>query len=143
MTLRYLSNTFFCCLLLLVLCVFVGCSENKRLTGKVTFTDGKPAPQGMIYFTMGNFQARAEIQPDGTYAASSVKMNDGLPPGEYKVSLTGVTKTADGGKGGMSMPIALCDDKYQSPDTSGLVCTIPAPNGTFDIVLDPHPKNYP
>ena len=126
--------------LLLTLC---GCGENSRLKGKVTFQDGKPVPCGTVYFTSGSYQARGEIQPDGTYTVSSLGKNDGLPKGEYQVSLTGVVKFETRGNVPMPIPLNLCDEKYSSPETSGLACSVPAPGHRFDIVLDPHPRNYP
>lgn len=127
----------------LLLFTFFGCSENKQLKGKVTFTDGEPAPCGMVYFSTPSFQARGEIKQDGTYTVSSLGKNDGLPKGEYSVSLTGVVKFDKKGNVPMPIPLNLCDEKYSSPETSGLTCIIPAPGNKFDIVLEPHAKNYP
>ena len=120
---------------------FSGCGNNKQVTGKVTFSDGKPVLTGTVIFVSGNFQARGEIE-EGSYRLSSLSQNDGLPPGEYKVYVTGVLKPSDG-KSGMGSFVSLCDDKYGNESTSGLACKVPVPGNTYDIVLDPHPKNYP
>ena len=126
----------------LLLTVVVGCGDNHRLSGKVTFKDGQPAPCGMVLFTTPTFQAKGEIKSDGSFVVGSQSSTDGLPKGEYKVSVSGITKPVKG-MGGMASYIPLCDEKYQSETTSGLTCTVPAPGNRFDLVLDPHPKNYP
>jgi len=126
----------------LSLFVCLGCSNQHRLTGKVTFSDGQPVTKGMVIFSNGAFQARGEIQADGSYTASSTGKNDGLPKGEYKVTVSGVTKTVSGKNNPMPFPVTLCDDKYLDVNTTDLACTVPAPGKTFNIVLDPHPQNY-
>ena len=136
-------------LCLLICLVVVGCGKNKRLVGKVTFTDGTPAPSGMVVFRKDNFMARGEIQPNGSYKMSSEGNNDGLPPGEYKVYIQGMAAMPASAPTNprlttqMVLPVLLCDPKYTDPDTSGLTCTVPAPRNRFDIVLEPNPKNSP
>ena len=131
-------------LILLALNMLSGCNGNSRLSGKVTFSDGEPVKQGMVIFTTDTFQARGEIQKDGSYTVSSRGKNDGIPQGNYRVSLTGVVKIdTQNGRNPMPFPVTICDEKYLKPETSGLTCTIPAAGNRFDIVLDPHPKNYP
>ena len=131
--------TFLICLLICL--VVAGCGKNKKLTGKVTFTDGKPATTGMVIFRTDTFMANGEIKSDGTYKMSSERENDGIPPGDYQVYVSSIFKSSQGG--GAALPVSLCDPKFENPDTSGLTCKIPAPGNKFDIVLEPHPKNYP
>ena len=132
-------------LCLLICLVVIGCGKNKRLTGKVTFTDGTPAPNGTVFFRTDNFVSRGEIKPDGSYKMTSEGKNDGIPPGEYMVYVQGITAmpTTDRPKNPMQMilPVLLCDPKYGNPETSGLTCKIPAPGNKFDIVLEPNPRN--
>ncbi|MCL2623192.1 MAG: hypothetical protein FWD31_05930 [Planctomycetaceae bacterium] len=127
----------------LFMLAFYGCGENSRLKGKVTFSDGQPVTAGTVNFSTPTYQARGEIKPDGTYTVSSLGKNDGLPRGEYAVSLTGVMKFKTNANSAMPVPVILCDEKYSLPETSELKCTVPAPGNRFDIVLDPHPTNYP
>jgi len=132
----------FILLCLLVCLVVVGCGKNKKLTGKVTFTDGTPAKSGKVIFLQGdNFMATGEIKPDGSYKMSSERENDGIPPGDYKVYVSSIFKPPPAGV--MAMPVSLCDPKFENPDTSGLKCKVPAPGNKYDIVLEPHPKHYP
>jgi len=137
-----MTKKLFIGLLLLVGLSLAGCGDNCRLSGKVTFTDGNPVPTGMVLFTTPTFQAKGEIQPDGTYIVGSEKKYNGIPKGTYQVSVTGVTKQVPG-MGGMSAYVPICDEKYLYDATSGLTCTVPAPGNKYDIVLEPHPVNYP
>ena len=124
-------------LCLLVFLVAIGCSGNKRLSGKVTFSDdGSPVPNGMVIFSRDNFISRGEIQSDGTYKLSSERENDGIPPGEYKVYVSGISEMPPSIPGVMTIPIPLCDPKFEDPSTSGLTCTIPAPGSRFDFAVD-------
>lgn len=123
-------------LCLLICLIAAGCSGNKRLSGKVTFSDGEPAPKGVVIFEKENFISKGEIQPDGSYKLSSVAANDGIPPGEYKVYVTGVTEMPPAPPGVIAMPIYLCDSKFENPETSGLTCKIPAPGNRFDITIE-------
>ena len=125
-------------LLCLLFCLFAaGCSGNKRLTGKVTFDDGSPAPNGSVILEKDNHISRGEIHPDGTYRVSSEGENDGIPPGEYKVYVTGVSEMPPQMPGMMIPPTPLCEPKYTNPDTSGLTCKIPAPGNRFDFSIGP------
>ena len=123
-------------LCLLICLVVIGCGKNKRLTGKVTFDDGKPAPNGTVIFRTDTFMARGEIKADGSYIMSSEGNNDGLPPGDYKVYVQGIVEMPPGTPGQMILPVLLCDPKYSDSETSGLTCKVPAPGGKFDIVLE-------
>ena len=127
---------------LLICLVVAGCGKNKRLTGKVTFSDGTPVKNGMVIFRTDNFLSKGEIKPDGSYKMSSERENDGIPPGDYQVYVSSIFKPPPPGSG-LSMPVSLCHPKYENPDTSGLTCKVPAPGNKYDIVLEPHPKNYP
>ena len=132
----------FCLLLCLLTCLSVtGCGKNKRLTGTVTFSDGTPAKSGTVLFRQDNFIAKGEIQPDGSYKMSSEREKDGIPPGFYQVYVSNIFKPPPSGV--MAMPASLVDPKFENPDTSGLTCIIPAPGNKYDIVLEPHPVNYP
>ena len=133
-----MTKQLFIGLLLLAGLVSAGCNKNHRLTGKVTFTDGNPVTSGMVIFSTATFQAKGTIQSDGSYTAGSEKINDGIPKGTYQVHVTGVEKPT-----GPSSTVPLCEEKYFSAANSGLTCTVPAPGNKYDLVLEPHPRNYP
>ena len=129
------NNTFVLCLLIGL--VAAGCSGNKKLSGKVTFEDGEPAPNGTVIFLKDNFMSKGGIQPDGSYTLSSERENDGIPSGEYQVYVSGISEPPQVVPGEMpSMPGSLCDPKYENPDTSGLTCKIPAPRNRFDFTIE-------
>ena len=127
---------------ILICLVVAGCGKNKRLTGKVTFSDGTPVKSGMVIFRTDTFLSKGEIKPDGSYKMSSERENDGIPPGEYQVYVSGIFKPPQSG-GMPSMPVSLVAPKFENPDTSGLTCKVPAPGNKYDIVLEPHSTNYP
>ena len=131
------------CALLLGLAVIVlaGCdSDKKQLTGKVTFSDGKPVTSGKVLFSNATYIATGDIQKDGSYRMGSLTDRDGLPPGDYMVSVSGVTKTAPDNA---MVYLPLCEERFTNPQQSGLRCTIPVAGNRYDIELEPHPVNYP
>ena len=76
------------CLLALSL-LFVGCGSPMQKAGGKVLVDGKPVKDGAVTFypVSGGRPSSASISPDGTFILSYEKLNDGLPPGEYKVTI--------------------------------------------------------
>jgi hypothetical protein len=82
-----MKNFFFFVTLIFSLAV-TGCSNGFiAINGKVTFEDGSPLTKGGIAFSTETFMADGKIQPDGTFTLTSLKPGDGLPPGNYKVTI--------------------------------------------------------
>ena len=134
-------NKYHVILLCLVVILLNGCDgDKKQLSGKVTFSDGKPVTYGKVVFSNSTFLATGNIQKDGSYRMGSTGEKDGVPPGEYMVSVTGVSRADPNNS---MVYLSLCDEKYNNAQSSGLKCTIPAPGNKFDITLEPHPTNYP
>lgn len=78
--------------LLLVSCAFVYFgydrkSNNVQVTGKVSFEDGNPLPEGRIIFQDEQFEYFSDLNPDGTFCLWTVREGDGIPPGNYRVYL--------------------------------------------------------
>ena len=131
-------------LLSLALVILIaGCGERKmKLGGLVTFADDDaPVTSGFVIFTAigADFQSRGKIGADGTYTLSSTGNNDGIPPGEYAVSLVGVEKntqvdTPDGSYFTLSEPLIL--PKYTSPETSDLTFTVDGSTKRYDIQVE-------
>ncbi len=69
----------------------IGCDDGKvPLGGKVTYSDdGTPLETGTVGFTTDDYNARGPIQKDGSFVVSSEKPGDGLPPGTYRVHISG------------------------------------------------------
>lgn len=145
-----------------LLCLsFLGCSNKQRVSGSITFPDGSPVQSGTIYFVTDNYMGRATIDSDGTYDVSSLKRNDGLPPGTYKVYVVGAFKSEEPGssvedktgkaKGSsekdlsgnkvvtMKAPVPLVHPKFCSADSTPLTFTVPG-SKNFDFVVEPFPE---
>lgn len=76
----------------LSLFVAVGCeSEGSGTTpaGGSVFVDGKPVTAGTVVFypAAAGRSGSGMIQEDGTFTISYKKMGDGLPPGDYIVTI--------------------------------------------------------
>lgn len=116
-----------------------GCSNKCKVSGTVTFADGSPLTAGTVIFDNGTEQAKGSISETGTYQLSSVKMNDGIAPGEYGVYITGAfgfKNPVDMKPGTVPRPDNLIDNKFTSKSTSGLHCVV---KGTtvFDFEVTP------
>ncbi|MCL2743453.1 MAG: hypothetical protein FWE67_06360 [Planctomycetaceae bacterium] len=114
------------------LLLFTGCGDKLSLNGKVQFADGKPLTVGIVCFQGTGITARAPIQADGTFRVSTVKKDDGISPGSYKVFIAGAyigdssvkgDPKSDGGipEGNIT---PLIDEKLMNPDTSGIICEV-------------------
>jgi hypothetical protein len=66
-----------------------GCGPKLHQAGGIVKVDGKPIDQGTVGFypVEPGRPSMAEVQPDGTFELSYLKPGDGLPPGEYKVTI--------------------------------------------------------
>jgi hypothetical protein len=134
----FTARSLFACMLLTGLLLLCGCSQKVPLKGKVTFKDdGSPLTAGFVIFSTPVFQARGEIQKDGTSRVSSARENDGLPPGQYDVHIVNASLEKEGGNndspGGW---ILLVDEKYDSPQTSGLKLNVDSKTKNYDLTVD-------
>ncbi|MDR1959494.1 MAG: hypothetical protein LBQ54_10725 [Planctomycetaceae bacterium] len=127
----------------LVLCWCLGCGNKVGLKGKVTFSDnGELLPFGEVGFSTPTYFARATIQPDGSYVVSSEGTADGLPPGEYNVTITAFfeDKNPNPKRGPNGMPVDnsrhLIDPKYSSQATSGLKAAVDSSTRVLDFKVD-------
>ena len=134
-----------------------GCSKNPKcypVIGKVTF-DGTVIETGSVTFfpETGGRPAMAEIQPDGTYQLSSYKAGDGIPAGNYKVTIESVEYPPEETAPPKSMeeelamedaPIVKADRKppkwfvpeeYSSTASSPLRATVEKEPNTIDFTL--------
>jgi hypothetical protein len=119
-------------LVLVTLCC-IGCSKNVGVHGKVTFPDGKPLDLGMVCFQGESFVYRGMIGTDGTFQMTTQKQGDGVIPGTYQVFITGAAKgkplppnvkfDPDGAPPD-EPPIPMIAEKFTSPATSGVTCTV-------------------
>jgi len=125
--------SFFTAFVLFSLLLVIGCGQPK-ISGKVIYSDDQsPVTHGTVMFHGSHGVARGIIQSDGRYVIESIKKNDGLPKGEYKISI----KETQVNIGPEALPVYknLIDKKYESPDTSDLFLNV-TKSQTFDIQVD-------
>ncbi len=126
------------CLVVFVILLSAGCGE-KMVTVKGTVSvNGKPVTNGKIVFhpVNGERSGSGPIKSDGTYVISYLKVGDGLPPGEYKVSI--VSDKNEGAKALEEEP------KTDSPEEDGFM---PVQETSRGLKYDPTnvhiiPKEY-
>jgi len=134
--------------LLCLVVIFTGCSDNVKVKGKVTLTDGTPLALGEVIFERDTFSARGDIKSDGTYVMGTLKENDGVPKGEYVVYIRGATSVGESGQvrslggGGQSNMISIASmipiiaKEYTSASTSPLRCNVEK-SMVYDIEVPP------
>jgi len=132
-----MKNVIFLIIALLALTAF-GCGSGKvGLSGHVTYSDdGSPLETGTVGFATDTYFARGVLDKDGKYIVSSEHHKDGLPPGLYKVYVSGAEHQI--GLDGNGVPIMepLIDARHTSASTSGLTLEVTAQTKTFDIKVD-------
>ena len=120
------------CLLLTVL--IAGCSNKVKIHGTVVFDDDEsPLTVGTVLLQSNTYSAKGDIQADGSFQISSVKKNDGVPPGVYRVTVTGAIKWPESPANTSNLPpdqqtgispaqdaIPLIHSRYTSAQTSGI-----------------------
>jgi hypothetical protein len=129
----------FSMMLLLCLAGFNGCGNgNVKFGGKVTFEDGSPLTAGVVIFDNGVTMSSAPIRPDGTFTAGTSRENDGIPPGIYRVSISGAVELLDNPEGIFPAPSRpLIHSKLTNPETSGLTVTIDKTPQPYKIIVEP------
>ncbi|MDR1964956.1 MAG: carboxypeptidase-like regulatory domain-containing protein [Planctomycetaceae bacterium] len=107
-------------LLLCLIAIFSGCNSHGFVPtgGKVTFEDGSPLTKGKIAFSTATFMAEGTIQPDGTFTLTSLKPGDGLPPGNYQVTISASETDAN------EKTIYLIDHQFEDPSTTPLTAEV-------------------
>ncbi|GHT10767.1 hypothetical protein FACS1894170_03430 [Planctomycetales bacterium] len=127
------------------------------MSGRVTYSDtGEPVELGTVAFSSPTSQSRGDIKEDGKYVIGTFSNKDGLPRGEYSVTVFAVKSVVEDANGRISDNIApppvtergasdtmqrqhsvnLIDPKYQKAATSGLKVVVDGKTKTFDIQVD-------
>ena len=126
----------------------MGCNSSKlpttvQVQGKVTW-QGKPLPAGSVAFNpvvlsqdKPSRPAIGDLSAEGVYRLSSFRPNDGVIPGEYRVTIDSCSS-----RPGLEDPnkplISRIPRHYADPDKSGLRFAVP-PDArgplTYDIDL--------
>ena len=110
------------------LIVCLGCSGKQdedlpstiAVSGVVTY-QGKPLPDAKIMFypTEGMKPATGSADASGKFQLSTFGKNDGVLPGEHKVTVTAYESTTEG----LSMKSAI-PEKYTNPSSTPLVVNV-------------------
>ena len=121
----------------LSLLVLAGCGDKVALRGKAVFSDdGSPVPVGTVGFETDTYHARGDLKPDGTFVVGSLKTNDGLPPGSYRVYISGAQKSIGTDANGEEIYESLIDEKFTNSRTSGITIDIKTSTKNFEVVVD-------
>jgi hypothetical protein len=117
----------------------VGCNNHVFLSGCVTYSDdGTPLEAGTVVFETETFHARGEIGKNGEYTLATVRPEDGLPPGKYKVFVNGAFRV-DVKPDRTFTEVQLIASKYASTETSGLEVNVDRSTKRFDFKVDRAP----
>ena len=140
MSINYRTISFF----LSTLFIFsMGCSDNLSMSGKVVFSDDQsPLTVGVVCFESDKLLAKGVLKENGSYDVRSSESVRGLPPGDYKVYISGASRTeaASFNNAQLLKQIPLIDPKYSNAPTSGLSVTVKRGVKTFDFTVDRPPK---
>ena len=118
----------------------VGCPSGTKMkvSGNVTFSDdGSPLTAGTVVMESGTTRVMGVINDKGYYSLGELVDGDGVPFGEYRVTIAGAREQLPTGFPGKY----YIDSKYERPNTSGL--TFEAKKGgpkTFDFTVDRPPQ---
>ncbi|MDR1963233.1 MAG: carboxypeptidase-like regulatory domain-containing protein [Planctomycetaceae bacterium] len=110
----------------------MGCG-NRHVSGSgiVKYSSGEPVPSGVIFFSTSQFNYTGTIK-DGVFELGGLKEKDGLPPGTYNIHLIGSEPSE-----GTDRDIPLFADKYNNPETSGIVIEVKSgEKNRFEIVVE-------
>jgi hypothetical protein len=132
-------------LLLGVICLSIptGCSKSQfpktiAIQGHVTYR-GKPVPAGTIGFNPtnpANRPAAGQLDSNGVYRLASFRANDGVMPGEYKITIQSFSSlpTAEDPN---RPTVSRVPRRYNNIAESNLKFTVPEDaNGTLEYNID-------
>ncbi len=129
--------------LVVPLLAIVGCGKAMHpVRGQLVWSDGTPARElagGSVGFNSdsANLSARGEIQADGSFSLSSLKKDDGLPPGRYRVMIAPPEPVYGlEASGATDQARELLSEKYQSYETSGLEAAVEAKENQLTLTLE-------
>jgi hypothetical protein len=136
-----------CSLVVLVPVAAGGCKKSPdadalpppvQARGKVVY-NGKPVANASVVFyrDAGSETAKGKTNANGEFALTTLAENDGVPPGEYKVTVAIDAGDGEGGLGDEEHPPShpTIPLKYANPETTTLQATVKE-TGQTDIVLE-------
>ena len=130
-----MNKPFFIIAFIVLPLLVIGCSNHVQLSGTVTFSDdGTPLEVGRIVLESDTLHARGDIGAGGRFTMSTSKPGDGLPPGMYRVYISGASLLEIRGETVLEIPLIAA--KYANAETSGLEVNVDRNTRTFDIKVD-------
>ena len=137
----------FAVILTLGLFPLLGCGSSKvGMSGKVVYSDDKsPLTTGWVCFESDSHVARGQLNQNGEYRLGTNSAKDGLPPGHYRVYISGASieeapTAAQAAQGALSIPRLLIQTKYDSGATSEITVDVNASTRTFSFEVDRYTK---
>jgi hypothetical protein len=134
-------NLFISILSLLCILLAIGCNNNIRVSGKVTFSDGSPLDSGKVVFENEQYSFRGKIQKDGTFRLGRLKDGDGIYRGKYRVAISDAFKqelSSDGSR--VISGTYFVAEKFRSTQTSGFEYDIQKKTTDISIIVE-RPKS--
>jgi hypothetical protein len=124
------------CFAVVLLAVAPGCRRSGlvQVRGRVTYADGSPLPLGRVLIDAGGKATGAwgRIKSDGRFSIGTLKENDGMAPGTYRVAIVDAS-TPPGSDGPGKIFVA---PKFSDFSTSGLKFRVPEQT-TWNITVEP------
>ena len=122
---------------LLLVAALGGCGSNEfsPLSGTVTY-QGKPLESGTVSFKHKKLGTTGygQLQAGGTYTVKTGR-NEGLKSGDYDVYVVAAEIIKGDANSAPNVKLTI-PARYADPESSGLRCTVPTKDGTYDIVLE-------
>ena len=116
---------------------FLGCSNQVKVSGRVTFAeDGSPLTVGAVCFEANGQVARGYLDHDGNYRLTSIKENDGVLPGSYRVFIDGALVPVGTDSVGAAAKVGILDHKYTSPYDPAYTFEVSRSNKVFDFTVE-------
>jgi len=122
----------------------IGCSSEVarlpvvRLTGSATFQNAPAAGAMLVFHPQGGesltrqLRPLATVQNDGSFTAYTYDYGDGLPTGDYAITVHWFRAGGDNEGDTQTSRIAA---KYAKPETSGLKATITSGDNTLSPIV--------
>lgn len=110
--------------------VLVGCGNNVRGFGSVTFADGTPLTVGEVRVSNEQFQYTGPLEADGSFELGGLSPGSGLPPGTYQVCIINAKQD----------DVWLISEKFRDSSTSGITFeVVKGKKEPFNITVEPPP----
>ena len=113
-----------------------GCNRSGlvKVKGRVAYADGTPVPLGRVVIDSGDSPTGAwgRIKSDGRFTIGTLKENDGMTPGTYRVAI--LDASTAGGPDGPGKEFV--DERFTDYATSGLEFRVPEQTD-WQITVEP------